>query len=249
MPGKPSLYGRMLTARAGGEAIDSHTRDLIARLRAAGVETYDLFAFFGHQARRPEPWYLRRDTHWSGEAAAMAAASVASRLKSLGWVTGGARPYQERRLLVKRSSDIARMTRAPLIEAQFPVEDVACDQVVEAATGAPYRDDPAAPVLVLGDSFLRMYQTDDPGSAGFIAHLARNLRNPVASIVNDGGASTLVRQELVRRPQLLKGKQVVVWEFVERDIRFGMEGWQIVQLPAEPVDGNRAAASYAGARP
>ena len=51
--------------------------------------------------------------------------------------------------------------------------------------------------------------------------------------MNDGGASTLVRQELARRPQLLAGKTLVIWEFVERDIGYGTEGWQV--LPAEPV--------------
>ena len=69
------------------------------------------------------------------------------------------------------------------------------------------------------------------GGAGFIAHLARELKQPLASVVNDGGASTLVRQELHRRPALLENKRVVVWEFVERDIRLGMEGWQTVPLP------------------
>ena len=91
-------------------------------------------------------------------------------------------------------------------------------------------DDPAAQVLVLGDSFLRIYEQDEPGAAGFIAHLARELRQPLASVVNDGGASTLVRQELYRRPTLLQHKRVVVWEFVDRDIRFGIEGWQQVPL-------------------
>jgi hypothetical protein len=40
-----------------------------------------------------------------------------------------------------------------------------------------------------------------------------------------------VRQELYRRPALMKNKRVVVWEFVERDIRLGTEGWQPVPLP------------------
>lgn len=85
--------------------------------------------------------------------------------------------------------------------------------------------------MVLGDSFLRMYQTDQPVAAGFIAHLARALKQPVASIVNDGGASTLVRQDLSRHAGLLANKKTVIWEFVERDIRFGMEGWKDVSLP------------------
>ena len=98
-------------------------------------------------------------------------------------------------------------------------------------TGKPYVDDPNSPVLVLGDSFLRIYERDEPGSGGFIAHLAHNLGFGLTSVVNDGGASTLVRQQLARKPALLKGKKVVVWEFVERDIRFGTEGWQVIPLP------------------
>ncbi len=84
----------------------------------------------------------------------------------------------------------------------------------------------------MGDSFLRIYEQDEPGSGGLIAHLARELGFPLASLVNDGGASTLVRQALARQPALLANKRVVVWEFVERDVRFGMEGWQKVPLPA-----------------
>ena len=40
----------------------------------------------------------------------------------------------------------------------------------------------------------------------------------------DGGASTLVRQDLYRRPEMLRGKRLVVWEFVERDLRLGYRG-------------------------
>jgi hypothetical protein len=100
-----------------------------------------------------------------------------------------------------------------------------------ADTGQPYADVAAAEVLVLGDSFLRIYGRNEPGAAGFVAHLARELKQPLTSLVSDGGASTLVRQELHRRPALLKNKRVVVWEFVERDLRRGAEGWQPAPLP------------------
>ena len=90
-------------------------------------------------------------------------------------------------------------------------------------------------VLVLGDSFLRIYERDEPGAAGFIAHLAKELGQPLSSIVNDGGASTLVRQELARRPQRPgPARALVIWEFVERDIGYGTEGWQI--LPLTPLE-------------
>ena len=84
---------------------------------------------------------------------------------------------------------------------------------------------------VLGDSFLRIYERDEPKVAGFVSHLAYELQTPIASIISDGGASTLVRQELKRKSELLAGKKVVVWEFVERDIRFGLEGWEKSTAP------------------
>ncbi len=63
-----------------------------------------------------------------------------------------------------------------------------CLQVVQSDDGTPYRDRPESEVLILGDSFLRIYEQDEPGAAGFIAHLARELGQPLTSIVNDGGA-------------------------------------------------------------
>src|SRR5206468_8902668 len=111
-------------------------------------------------------------------------------------------------------------------------EPVPCVQVVRRETGEHYKDTPDAEILVLGDSFTRIYQQDQPGAAGFIAHLAKELKQPVMSLVNDGGGSTLVRQELHGRPAFLKNKKVVLWEFVERDIGLGLEGWKLVPLPS-----------------
>ncbi len=213
VPGKPSIYPEKLTSRAQGKRIRSRTLGLMRRLQQAGVQTVDLFNAFGEL--RETPLYLRSDTHWSPQAAEAAAEIVAARARTLGISEGGV-TYQTRNVSVERSGDIAKMMQAPSTE------------VVQASQVVGYKDDPLSPVLVLGDSFLRIYQTDEPKSAGFIAHLAKALRMPVATIVNDGGASTLVRQELARRPELLHGKKLVIWEFVERDIRFGTEGWKLV---------------------
>jgi hypothetical protein len=35
---------------------------------------------------------------------------------------------------------------------------------------------------------------------------------------------------LSRKINLLKGKKCVIWEFIERDFRFGAEGWKEVPL-------------------
>jgi hypothetical protein len=156
---------------------------------------------------------------------------VADHVVNEGWVLRGGRHYDERRVTLERYGDILRMAKSePLLRSQKP-ETISSWQVVEHASGELYKDAPDSPVLVLGDSFLRIFQSDEPTGAGFIAHLAKELRMPVASIVNDGGASTLVRQELRRKPEIIEGKKLVIWEFVERDLRFGTDGWKIVDLP------------------
>ena len=98
-------------------------------------------------------------------------------------------------------------------------------------TTTPFKDDfRKSEILILGDSFSRIYQTDSPVNAGWIAHFAKNMNRPVASIVSDGGASTLVREKLARKASVLKGKKLLIWEFVERDLRFGAEGWKTVEF-------------------
>ena len=58
------------------------------------------------------------------------------------------------------------MARSPSIERLFPSQEFTCRQVFEADTGNLYEDDPDSLVLVLGDSFLRIYQTDNPKAVG-----------------------------------------------------------------------------------
>ena len=231
-PGKASACSAMLASRADHSAQPrrTHTLELMGRLKEAGVEVADLFEAFS-LLEDPPKLYLSQDTHWTPEGARIAAKHVAARLLELGWVDRGTAEYEPSAVSIERRGDILTMMKAPRIEDRFERETVHCEQVVLRGTGKAYADETDAEILVLGDSFLRIYQKDEPGSAGFIAHLAKELGMPLASIVNDGGASTLVRQELKRKPRLLAGKKAVVWEFVERDIRFGTEGWQDVPLP------------------
>jgi hypothetical protein len=125
------------------------------------------------------------------------------------------------------------MTRIPGRHAWFGHEGVSVYQVVDRHSGELYKDTDDASILMLGDSFARVFQTDEPGSAGIIANLAYELQAPLASLVNDGGASTLVREQLARQPGLLEGKKLVIWEFIERDVRFGMRGWKTVAIEIE----------------
>ena len=115
----------------------------------------------------------------------------------------------------------------------FTAQSALCerDTVLYDTTITPFKDDfRKSEILILGDSFSRIYQTDSPVNAGWIAHFAKNMSRPVASIVSDGGASTLVREKLARKSSVLKGKKLLIWEFVERDLRFGAEGWKDVNF-------------------
>jgi hypothetical protein len=238
VPSKESIYPEYLTARVTSPdvLVCPSTRTLLSRLSAAGVEFVDLFRTFAAEKDRTTggdraPLYLARDTHWSPAGLEIAARAVARRLLDRGWLTEGTVAYEPRLAPVARPGDLLQMLQAPPIESHAAPEQIDCAQVLRTGTGQLYRDEAEAEVLVLGDSFLRIFERDEPGSAGFLAHLAMALKRPLASLVNDGGASTLVRQELYRRPALLRSKMVVVWEFVERDIRLGTEGWQLVPLP------------------
>lgn len=247
VPNKESVYPDRLTSRAATQraARSPRTQNLLDRLRAANVEVIDLFEEF-HRARQQAgpadqaPLYLAQDTHWSPAGVALAAETVARRLRELGWIQPGQVDYDERPAPVRRLGDVLRMLQVPAVERRMSPETVPCVQVIRRDNGEPYRDGADAEILVLGDSFVRIYQQDEPGAAGFIAHLAKELRQPALSVVSDGGGSTLVRQELRGRPAFLRNKRVVLWEFVERDIGLGLEGWQLVPLPppvaARPPD-------------
>lgn len=230
-PGKASMYPKQLVAHPVDSPVYAHTRAFQERLAAAGIAFVDLHGALASAGQTEAPLYLMRDTHWTPEGARRAAEAVADRILAEGWATPGNVAYVSRDLTVERAGDLLRMAGSPGITAAYPPERVTAQQIVDPATGALLVSGTASPVLVLGDSFLRIYEHDEPGSAGFLAHLARALKEPVASIVSDGGASTLVRQELARRPEVLRGKRLVVWEFVERDLRFGTDGWRRVSLP------------------
>ena len=235
-PGKPSIYPDKITARAAylDEPVSDRAREIIARLRQAGVDTVDLFTLF-EQNRATTALYLQQDTHWSPDGMCLAVDEVASEILARGWLTKGPVNYTLKPVSIARHGDVLCMARSPQVLNTFPPEQIECTQVTWEDTDYVYEDSPESDVLVLGDSFLRIYERDEPGSAGFTAHLALDLGMPLTSIINDGGASTLVRQELSRKPGLLRNKKVVVWEFVERDLRFGTEGWQIVPLP-DPIE-------------
>ena len=277
VPGKPSVYPDQVTRREIGkqQQFQSPTRRLIETLRREGVPTVDLFATFSsarsaeREGKSNAPLYLARDTHWTPKGAQLAAQVVAAQLRELKLAPEAAKEFQTQSVSIIRWGDILDMMQIPGLREAFRPENVECDQVLDPASGplVPTASDrpgtyrypgQGTSVLVLGDSFCRIYQFPEPqslgdtptttapgqkdesgtkcllpGSAGFISHLALALKSPVDAIVSDGGASTDVRRKLSTNPEILEGKKVVVWEFVERDIALGSQGWEDVPLPTK----------------
>jgi acetyltransferase AlgX (SGNH hydrolase-like protein) len=237
VPGKASIYPDRLTSTVeAGTPVYAHTSRFIKELKDKGVEVVNIHEVLVKNRpaadARGESLYMASDTHWSGAGVNLAAKAIADRIKQEDWykeLVLGQRYYREK-IPVGRRGDIPEMTQLPLQEDLFTTEKVDCYQVLDKETHALYEDAPASPVLLLGDSFSRVFQTDDPQAAGLIANLAYELQLPLASIVNNGGASTAVRQKLARKIDLLEGKRLIIWEFVERDIRFGMQGWQRISF-------------------
>ena len=163
----------------------------------------------------------------------VASDSIADRMGDVGEMSGlnkfGAFKVQKVTGHVVMQQEVSERTEAP---ADSLADSTVVDStVVYDTTMTPFKDDfRKAKILILGDSFSRIYQTDSPVNAGWIAHFAKNIGRPVASIVSDGGASTLVREKLARKAGVLKGKKLLIWEFVERDLRFGAEGWKDVEF-------------------
>jgi hypothetical protein len=274
VPGKPSVYPDQVTGRAAGREgqFRSPTLALLDSLQRQGVATVDLFAAF--QTARESggrentgPLYLARDTHWTPLGAEIAAQAVAAKLGEIHLPPANRKEFHTQRVAVMRWGDILDMMQIPGLRGAFAAEPAQCVQVLDPALGQlvpGVSDRPGtycypgqqAAILVLGDSFCRIYQypepqslgempagattghTSDsgtkrllPGSAGFISHLALALKSPVDAIVSDGGAATDVRRKLSTNPEILEGKQAIIWEFVERDIALGSQGWQDVALP------------------
>jgi hypothetical protein len=253
VPNKDSIYPDRLTSRAKElrGIMTPRTREVLEKLNRAGVEVVDLFKEFREARWKSDlgaeaPLYLAQDTHWSPAGVNLAAKAVARRLGELGWIQPGKVDYGERAAPVQRLGDILRMLQTPMIERSVSPESVSAVQVVRGEEAQLYKDEADAEVLVLGDSFMRIYQTDAPNSAGFIAHLAKELKQPMMSVVNDGGGSTLVREEVCARPYFLDKKKVVVWEFVERDIGLGIKGWLRTPLPGETLSKRKAMPPDAG---
>jgi len=230
VPGKPSIYPEFLNSSMyslfGNDF--SLGRRFVDTLQTLGVKTVNLYPVLQNAKkddRTDDLLYLNTDTHWTPRGARIAATAIAKQVKKMDVAKELPKlALKDSLVTAVRTGDVAVMAD---LGYAFPDQTVEAHQVKNSKTGALLRSDfRTSKILILGDSYSRIYETDAPMSAGWISQFAKEMQTPVASIISDGGASTLVREKLARRSGVLKNKKLVIWEFVERDLRFGAEGWK-----------------------
>ena len=206
----------------------------LEQLRSHGIEALDLSVPLSKmKSPSDDPCYLKTDTHWAPFGMEQAAALIASRIR----VSAGAGTDDTSRfshttpLTMTNRGDLAVMLKLPAGTSLYPAEDTVIHPV-NGPDGKPWKPTPSSGVLVLGDSFARIYSGEDLGwgtSAGLAEQLSYFLQQPVDLLaINAGGASTS-RQALARSTERLNGVKTVVYEFAMRELSSG--NWKVIPLP------------------
>ncbi len=244
-PVKPLIHPERLAAGAAGLTAPPQNPsfdELLARLGAAGIAVFDPAPLLWAAARESgEPQYLATDTHWTPAAMERVAAELAARSEALAPLAepGEETGFFRRSAEIAGEGDIAKMLRLPEGSGLFGSERVTVAPVLDLAGGA-WSPDPAAEVLLLGDSFTNVYSEAALGwgaGAGLAEQLAYRLQRPVDRIALNAGGSHATREALARAlaggDDRLAGKRVVIYQFAVRELSQG--DWKRVALPEPPA--------------
>ncbi|MGB5889442.1 MAG: hypothetical protein WBH75_05630 [Thermoanaerobaculia bacterium] len=240
-PVKPMLQPGQLSPRdADGMPLNnpSYVR-FIEELGRSGIAVVDVGPLLATAAGDTGlPQYLRADTHWTPEAMELAARELARRVQEFTqFETSPDTGYLRRKVVVENIGDIATMLHLPAGQQLFTNEQVTTQRILT-FEGRPWRADPNAQVLLLGDSFANIYAVDRLGwgaGAGLAEQLSYYLQQPVDKLALDAGGAHASRQALARElasgKNRLTGKKVVVYQFAMRELAFG--DWKLIPLPED----------------
>ncbi len=239
-PDKATIHPDKFSSRYEGRWLSVHNpsyRQFLDELEAEGVLVCDITDTLAqYRDRSGNAVYLATDTHWRPEAMELAAAELARLIneKIAFCATAVDRNRRQTAKNVKNLGDIAMMLKLRQDQGVFDEETVTIRRVTNAA-GEAWRPDPAAEVLLLGDSFANIYSLEmmNWGSpAGLAEQLCFALNRPVDTILrNDEGAYAtreILSRELSQGDDRLAGKKVVIWQFAARELAVG--DWRLLDL-------------------
>jgi len=208
----------------------------LQQLTSEGIEVVDVVPLLADaRDASAKPQYLQADTHWTPEAMELAARELARRVQEFTqFETSPDTGYLRRKVVVENIGDIATMLHLPAGQQLFTNEQMTIQRILT-FEGRPWRSDPNAQVLLLGDSFTNIYSVDRLGwgaGAGLAEQLSYYLQQPVDKIALDAGGAHAGRQALARElangKNRLTGKKVVIYQFAMRELAFG--DWQVIPL-------------------
>ncbi len=233
-PPKPGVHPEML---AGDTAISGEILQnlsygaFVQDLRREGVLVLDPSQLLS-DARRSGPQYLATDTHWLPEAMEAIVDLVADAInRQVPPTLVSPSAYRVERAEVHNLGDTARMLDLPAGSTLYPREAVWIRRILQ-PDGSLWRSSRDADVLVLGDSFTNIYSLESMGwgtSAGFAEQLSYVLGQPVDRLVQNDNGAYAPRDMLMRDPDRLNGKRVVVYQFAARELSFG--DWKLLPMP------------------
>ena len=230
IPVKPMIYPEQ--ARAGSNGFTApvrhpDTEEFFKSLREGGVEVVD-FADEFFAARRTAQ-FLRQDTHWTPATMERTAASLAEIIAAKPWFREMKKGLETeiRRVEGGHAGDLAEMLHGDGQSILVPeVHEIGV--VIDRATGQPVARDADSPIVLLGDSFVNIFNDPALGfgdregpllGAGFAQHLAAQLGAKIDYAVANGGGASVVRSEFGKRyDDEVRAKKLVVWVLASRDL-------------------------------
>jgi alginate O-acetyltransferase complex protein AlgJ len=235
-PVKPSIHPEQFSSRYEGrtEAVQNPSyAAFLDRLAAEKIAVFDPAPLLVEAKAGGSPQYLRGDTHWTPagmELVAEALAAFARQTADLPPATGR---FQATPREVTNRGDVEMMLKFPAGWDVFAPQATTVRQVTDA--GQPWRPDPKAEVLLLGDSFANIFSLSAMGwgeRGGLAEHLSLALGLPVDAITRNDAGSFATREMLAKEMQRgidrLAGKKLVIWEFASRELASG--DWKIIPL-------------------
>jgi len=170
LPDKATIHAERISRTfAPGDAPRNPDDDAFAAwLDGQGIARVDALPVLLAQAAIGDA-FLRQDTHWTPTAMDAVAAAVATRVRELAGDLATV-AWREEAADVARVGDLVDALKLPGDQRLFAAQSVRIGRVM--GDGGPWASDPAAAVLLLGDSFANIYSAAPMGwgeHAGFAA--------------------------------------------------------------------------------
>ncbi len=168
------------------------------------------------RADNAEPMYLVSDGHWSDRAQRIAAADIGARLRRYDFVRAALKqkplftgaPVQ----VSFRGATFKYLTAAEREEAARAVGAMSLTHVTSTDGGQPFVE-PA-----------------ESAGSGIDALLSKEINIPVPNVSTAGGTTAPIK-DFLRRPELPRGRRVVVWIFNAALLGYPQSEWALPPLP------------------